>query len=185
MTFDPTVEDAMLDPARFQSASVIDDQVPDCVGLYAIRARDLALLPDPYRAIAEQRCSNLIYLGEATGQTLRRRLVHNELRGHGHGTFFRSLGAVLGYRPAAGSLLGRSNQRNYRFLPSDATAIVEWINTNLEVTWLAFNEGVHEAEVILIQKHTPLLNLRDNPGALAELSKLRALCCQIAMTPPT
>ncbi len=59
----------------------------------------------------------------------------------------------------------------------------EWINTNLEVSWFAFDEGVHNAEVVLIQKHTPLLNLRDNPGALPQLSALRTLCCQIAVTP--
>jgi hypothetical protein len=180
MTLHPTVEDVMLDPAHFQSAGLIDDQVPDRFGLYAIRTRDLAALPDPYRAIAEERCSDLIYLGEATGQTLRRRFLRNELRGHGHGTFFRSLGAVLGYRPPAGSLLGKANQRNYRFSLADATAIVEWINANLDVSWVAFDEGVHNAEVALIQKHTPLLNLRDNPDALPELSALRALCCQIA-----
>jgi hypothetical protein len=53
MTLHPTVEDVMLDPAHFQSAGLIDDQVPDRFGLYAIRTRDLAALPDPYRAIAE------------------------------------------------------------------------------------------------------------------------------------
>ena len=183
MTLHPTVEDVILDPAHFQSAGLIDDQVPDRFGLYAIRTRDLAALPDPYRAIAEERCSDLTYLGEATGQTLRRRFLRNELRGHGHGTFFRSLGAVLGYRPPAGSLLGKANQRNYRFSLADATAILEWINANLDVSWIAFDEGVHNAEVALIQKHKPLLNLRDNPGALPELSALRALCCQIAVTP--
>ena len=124
----------MLDPAHFQSAALIDDQVPDRFGLYAIRTRDLAALPDPYRAIAEERCSDLIYLGEATGQTLRRRFFRNELRGHGHGTFFRSLGAVLGYRPPAGSLLGKANQRN------------------LDVSWVAFDEGVHNAVRLALQR---------------------------------
>ena len=82
-----------------------------------------------------------------------------------------------------GRCFGKANQRNYRFSLADATAIVEWINANLDVSWAAFDEGVHNAEVALIQKHTPLLNPRDNPGALPELSALRALCCQIAVTP--
>jgi hypothetical protein len=60
MTLHPTVEDVMLDPAHFQSAGLIDDQVPDRFGLYAIRTRDLAALTDPYRAIAEERCSDLM-----------------------------------------------------------------------------------------------------------------------------
>jgi hypothetical protein len=37
MTLHLTVEDVMLDPAHFQSAGLIDDQVPDRFGLYAIR----------------------------------------------------------------------------------------------------------------------------------------------------
>ena len=73
--------------------------------------------------------------------------------------------------------------RGHRERSSPVTLIVEWINANLDVSWVAFDEGVHNAEVALIQKHKPLLNLRDNPGALLELSALRALCCQIAVTP--
>ena len=90
---------------------------------------------------------------------------------------------MLGYSPPAGSLLGKANPRNYRFSPVDTAAIVTWINTNLEVSWVTFDEGVHSAEVALIQKHTPLLNLRDNPDALQELSALRTRSCQIALTP--
>jgi hypothetical protein len=153
MTLHPTVEDVMLDPAHFQSAGLIDDQVPDRFGLYAIRTRDLAALTDPYRAIAEERCSDLIYLGEATGQT------------------FCWVAAGEG-EPAELPLLtrGRDGHRGVD-------------QYDLEVSWVAFDEGVHNAEVAMIQKHTPLLNLRDNPGALPELSALRALCCQIAVTP--
>jgi hypothetical protein len=176
------VERSLLDPKRFQSAAVIDEQVPDQFGLYAIRVRDVAVLPETYRALAERRGSTLIYLGEATGQTLRNRFLHKELRGRGHGTFFRSIGAVVGFRPPIGSLIGKGNQRNYRFSPTDNAAIVKWINGNLEVSWAAFDDSVHTAEVALIRKHTPLLNLRDNPRALPELSALRALCCQIATT---
>lgn len=175
------VEAALTDAAHFRSARGIDKDVPDLFGLYAIRVRDTALLPEPYRSIAEKRRSNLIYLGEATGQTLRSRFLRNEIRGRGHGTFFRSIGAVLGYRPPAGSLVGKSNQRNFRFSPADTAAIAEWINTNLELSCVASDVGVHAAEVELIRKHTPLLNLRDNPAALPELSALRALCCQIAV----
>ncbi len=42
-------------------------------------------------------------------------MLGNELRARGHGTFFRSLGAVLGYLPPKGSLKGKSNQNNYTF----------------------------------------------------------------------
>ncbi|KQZ84127.1 hypothetical protein ASD56_08930 [Microbacterium sp. Root166] len=170
----------MLEPTHFRSAKEVDADVPDQFGLYAIRARSLVVIPEPYRSVAEERESTLIYIGEATGQTLRKRFLRNELRGRGHGTFFRSIGAVLGYRPVAGSLVGKANQRNYRFSPTDTVAIVNWINDNLEVSWVAFDEGVHDVEVALIRRHGPLLNLRDNPRALRELSALRAQCCAIA-----
>lgn len=121
---------------------------------------------------------------EATGQTLKNRFLGNELRGRGHGTFFRSLGAVLGFRPPMGSLIGKGNQRNYRFSAADSAAIVDWINENLEVSWVASDVGVHAAEVTLIGKHTPLLNLRDNPRALRAVTELRALCRRVATTVP-
>lgn len=176
------VEEALLAPASFRSAADVDDLVPNRFGLYAIRVRDIAVVPEPFQSHAVQRGSHLIYLGEATGQTLRSRFLRNELRGRGHGTFFRSIGAVLGYRPIPGSLAGRANQRNYRFTPADSIAIVDWINENLDVSWVTFDDGVHTTEVTLIAKHTPLLNLRDNPQALLELKALRSLCCQIAAT---
>ncbi|WP_157535917.1 GIY-YIG nuclease family protein [Microbacterium sp. Root166] len=174
------VKHTLLEPTHFRSAKEVDADVPDQFGLYAIRARSLVVIPEPYRSVAEERESTLIYIGEATGQTLRKRFLRNELRGRGHGTFFRSIGAVLGYRPVAGSLVGKANQRNYRFSPTDTVAIVNWINDNLEVSWVAFDEGVHDVEVALIRRHGPLLNLRDNPRALRELSALRAQCCAIA-----
>lgn len=174
------IETALLDPTRFQSARDVDTQVPPDFGLYAIRVRDIAVVPEPYRSVVEARRSNLLYLGEATKRTLQHRFLGNELRGRGHGTFFRSLGAVLGYRPPAGSLEGKANQRNYRFAPSDSAAVVEWINANLEVSWVVLDKDIHTNEVALIQRHTPLLNLRDNPRALSELSALRTLCCDIA-----
>lgn len=176
------IERDLLADASFRRAADIDGDVPDRFGLYAIRVRKVETLPEPFRSIAQARDSRLIYLGEATGQTLRRRFLGNELRGHGHGTFFRSIGAVLGYRPPVGSLVGKANPRNYRFSPADTALIVDWINAHLEVSWTAFADGIHASEVTLIRKHTPLLNLRDNPRALPELSTLRAECCAIAGT---
>lgn len=76
-----------------------------------------------------------------------------------------------------------ANQRNFRFSPSDSAEIVEWLNDNVTVSWVAFNQSVHAAEVQLIKSQLPLFNLRDNPAALPQLSRLRALCCEIATTP--
>ena len=47
---------------------------------------------------------NIIYIGIAS-QSLRKRL-NQELRAKGHGTFFRSIGAVLGYSPREGFFSG-------------------------------------------------------------------------------
>lgn len=176
------IERDLLADDRFRDASDIDDAVPAMFGLYAIRVREIESLPTQYRAIAQERDSRLIYLGEAAGQTLRRRLLRNELRGQGHGTFFRSIGAVLGYRPPAGSLVGKANQRNYQFSSADTARIVGWINANLEVSWVAVNDEIHANEVALIRRFTPILNLRDNPRALQQLSALRAECSAIAAT---
>lgn len=176
------IERNLLADDQFRDAANIEGEVTDRFGLYAIRVRRIEALPKPFRSIAHERDSRLIYLGEATGKTLRRRFLRNELRGQGHGTFFRSLGAVLGYRPPVGSLVGEENPRNYRFSPADTARIVDWINAHIEVSWTPFSDGIHESEVTLIRKHTPLLNLRDNPLALPELSALRAECCAIAGT---
>jgi hypothetical protein len=177
---------SLLDPNSFCSAGEIDSHVPAEYGLYAIRLRVGAELPEPFGAIRRQRDTHLVYLGEAQRQTLRARLLGNELRAKGNGTFFRSLGAVLGFRPPAGSLAGRARQQNYRFAPSDRDQIVEWINEHLEVSWVVLRQNeVHAVEVQLIGEQTPLLNLKDNPLKLKSLSRMRDECRAIASTPAT
>lgn len=180
------VASRLLARDAFRSAADIDDGVPEWPGLYAIRIKDANYLPSPYREAAAARGTDLLYLGQATRRTLRHRFVRNELRGNGHGTFFRSIGAVLGYRPPVGSLIGKANTRNYRFSAADTDAIVDWINRHLEVSWVALDvDDIHQTEVTLIRAHRPLLNLRDNPAALVELSALRRACSVTAMHPAT
>jgi hypothetical protein len=111
-------------------------------------------------------------------------MLRNELRGRGHGTFFRSIGAVLGFRPPAGSLADKTNKQNYSFAKPDRDAIVEWINANLEVSWIQLPvPELRAVEKALIFKHSPLLNLDGNPLALTRLDELRVLCRQIAALP--
>lgn len=177
---------SLLDPNSFSSAGMIDSHVPAEYGLYAIRLCEGAELPEPFGTIRRQRDTHLVYLGEAQRQTLRTRLLDNELRAKGNGTFFRSLGAVLGFRPPAGSLAGRARQQNYRFAPSDRDQIVEWINKHLEVSWVVLRQNeVHAVEVQLIGEQTPLLNLKDNPFRLEPLSRLREDCRVITSMPAT
>jgi hypothetical protein len=155
-------------------------QVPDAPGLYAIFVNATSALPAPFDDLLARRETTLIYLGKA-GDSLRKRLGEEELRHKRAATFFRSLGAVLGYQPPAGSLAGAKNQRNYRFSPQDTAAITAWIDVHLRVRWLALSKDETEAyEPLLIALLRPLLNLKDNPSALPELRELREECRQIA-----
>lgn len=171
--------EALLHEDRFQIAADIDSLVPNAPGLYAIRVVDIQVLPELFGEEARRRDDQLIYIGEAK-TSLRTRFLNQELRARGNGTFFRSLGAVLGYRPAPGTLADNTRKQNYTFAPVDERAIVEWINANLEVSWIPLGELIHETEVDLIRTHGPLLNLDGNPRALGELRDLRRLCREIA-----
>ncbi|MEJ3406117.1 GIY-YIG nuclease family protein [Rathayibacter sp. YIM 133350] len=171
----------LIEERAFHPAGEIDATVPDDFGIYAIRLRVGSTLPEPFESLLALRSTRLIYIGQAERQTLLKRLLGNELRARGNGTFIRSIGAVLGYRPPFGSLAGRARVQNYRFSPAERIAVVEWINVSLEVSWAVLPQAeVHSAEVELIREYTPLLNLQDNPRALPELSVLRAECRAIA-----
>lgn len=171
----------LLEDGSFRAAGEIDAIVPDEFGVYAIRLRSGAALPEPFQSLLDDRDTGLIYIGQAEKQTLVKRLLGNELRARGNGTFIRSIGAVLGYRPPFGSLAGRARMQNYRFAPADRVFVVEWIDANLEVSWAVLPQHeVHGMEVALIREHTPLLNLQDNPRALPELAAIRAECRAVA-----
>lgn len=172
----------MTGDSSFHPAGSIDQDVPPGPGLYAIRLGTGTKLSEPFGDLLATRASRLIYIGKAT--SLKSRMLRNELRGRGHGTFFRSIGAVLGFRPPAGSLADKANKQNYSFAKPDRDAIVEWINANLEVSWIQLPlPELRAVEKALIFKHSPLLNLDGNPLALAELDELRVLCRQIAALP--
>ncbi|PWC06665.1 GIY-YIG nuclease family protein [Mycetocola zhujimingii] len=169
----------LLEDSLFRPAGQIDSHVPDTFGVYVIRLADGVTLPEPFETLRWSRQSRLIYIGKAT--SLKKRMLGNELRGRGHGSFFRSIGAVLGHRPPTGSLASRANKYDYIFQKQDRDAIVEWINTSLEVNWAVLPQAdVRTTEAMLILDHTPLLNLDGNPRALVELDELRVLCRTIA-----
>lgn len=163
---------------NFQLVEDVIHGVPDQPGVYAIRVIEFGVLPEPFRAYAEERNDPLIYVGEAK-ESLRTRLGQ-ELWAKGHGTFFRSIGAVIGHRPLPGSLAGKVNKSNYTFAPEDEAAIIRWINRNLEVSWVVLDGAVHDTEVRLIREFGPLLNLSGNPRKLPELSIVREECRRIA-----
>ncbi|MEG2101681.1 MAG: hypothetical protein RRY99_09240, partial [Flavobacterium sp.] len=79
-----------------------------------------------------------------------------------------------------GSLITKKNKRNYKFEPSDEKKIIEWLNKNLIVNWIEFDNHFEEFETELITKYKPLINLAKNPVALEILSLLRKECVEIA-----
>ncbi len=163
---------------NFKSAGTIYGNLPDEPGLYCLRLKDPKALPISLLGILQERKHNIIYIGIAS-QSLRKRL-NQELRAKGHGTFFRSIGAVLGYLPEKGSLVGKLNQNNFKFSKKDEKKIITWIDENLIVNWVMMEGNLAANENQLLKKNMPLLNIAGNPGALQELGVLRERCKKIA-----
>lgn len=162
------------------SAAIAEANVPEAPGYYSLFVDTARSLPAPFGELLGARGTNLIYAGIAT-RSLRIRLVDQDLRHRRASTFFRGIGAVLGYRPLRGSLLGMKNLKNYRFTSSDTLEIIEWINAHLAVGWVA-GDAQEKVEAAVITHLRPLMNSKHNPDRLKELSALRALCRHIALT---
>ncbi|WP_111710154.1 GIY-YIG nuclease family protein [Lutibacter citreus] len=169
----------LLHEKNFKTASSIDSSVPDVPGLYCIRIREPKKLKTSFSKVLLERNHTIIYIGIAS-KSLKKRFLGQELRAKGHGTFFRSMGAVLGFAPIKGSLKDKKNQNNYTFSIKDETSIINWINENLLVNWVAKEQDLNGIENELIKANLPLLNIAGNPGALQELTDLRTKCKMIA-----
>lgn len=183
-TFESKVSNSNLDEilcnGKFTSAKDLDKSANlNCTGFYCIRLKEGSELPEKYQKHLDQRSNRIIYIGKAEGQTLKKRFLGQELRAKGHGTFFRSIGAVLGYFPEKGSLCDYKNKKNYKFSPAIQEEIIYWINSNLEVSWIAYN-GNFAIEKTLISKYFSLLNDTYNPKKLTELAMDKAHCRLIA-----
>lgn len=169
----------LMDKSNFKSAGKVDSEVPENPGLYCIRIKSPSALPEVFEKELRQREHNIIYIGKAS-RSLNRRFLNQELRARGHGTFFRSIGCVLGYKPPKGSLVNKKNKNNFKFRPEDEIKIIRWINENLIVNWIEYDREVIAIESGLILRYKPLLNLDGNPYALVRLRTLRSVCKQIA-----
>lgn len=176
---DELTEKILMNEKNFKSARTIDNSVPDFPGLYCIRIKEPKKLPTPFSTELENRNHNIVYVGIAS-QSLYKRMLNQELRANGHGTFFRSLGAILGYRPPQGSLTDKKNKRNYKFNSSDERKIIDWINENLNINWVKFENDFETIENELILKYKPILNISKNPYSILRLSELRKECVEIA-----
>ena len=164
---------------NYQSLTKFEDTKElNITGFYALRAKNIPKFPEYLRIELEKRKTNLLYIGK--GLNIRKRL-NQECRGIGHGTFFRSLGAMLGHLPLKGSLIGRVNQYNYKFCKEDREKIVSWINDNLEFSFIEVPIERLNEELTVIAENTPLMNIQHNPQALQELKNLRETCREHAL----
>ncbi len=103
-----------------------ESKVPRKQGLYSINIDRVDALPAPFADALRERGSHLLYIGIAS-RSLLRRLIQQDLRHRSPSTFFRGVGAMLGYRPPAGSLRGKANKRNYKFTEADTGATTSWV----------------------------------------------------------
>jgi hypothetical protein len=122
-----------------------EQNIPDKPGLYCIRVVRPEAFAKPFAEVLKNRNHDIVYIGLAS-QSLKKRFLGQELRAKGHGTFFRSLGAVLGYKPAAGSLVEKLNQNNYKFSSSDEKKIIKWIEDNLVINWPEITDNLNSIE---------------------------------------
>ena len=166
------VEQALI-KGPFVSVSTLDENsVPTVSGLYCIKLRKGVPLPGKYGKIRED---GIIYIGKA--DVLRERLWEEELNHLRPATFFRGIGAILGFLPSKGSLVGKANQNNYRFSPEDTEAIRKWMRQSLLVNWAPLEPTkIPDTEKALIIKYQPLMNATHNPNPSKELAAARKRC---------
>ena len=157
--------------------SFLEDIVPDKPGIYCIKLQESSFLPSKFGEIRKDR---IIYIGKAT-ISLKKRLWQQELNHKTPATFFRSIGAMLDYLPPKGSLVGKKNNRNYKFSKEDTDAIKKWMKYSLRVNYIILEQSkIEEFEDSLIRKYMPLVNLDKNPQRSIELEKARKRCVEYA-----
>ena len=162
----------------FVSVSALSgEMVPDVPGLYCIKLRKGAKLPAKFGKVRED---GIIYIGQAS-TSLRQRFWKQELNHIGAATFFRSIGAMLGYMPPKGSLVGKKNQNNFKFSPEDTESIREWMRKSLIVNCIPFStETMDAVEKKLIDTYRPLVNNKHNPDYSRELEAAKEKCREYA-----
>ncbi len=172
------IEKELIVNGKFCAIKDLNQNILDFKGFYCIRLKSNSRLPDRYQKILDKREHKYIYIGKAEGQSLRERLSQ-ELELKKPGTFFRSIGCVLGFLPEKGHLKGNSNQNNFKFSKSDKEKIIEWLRNNVEISIANYN-GDFDVESELIGKYCPLLNDTHNPMKLQELKDDKDKCRKVA-----
>ena len=175
--FESTV---LLDRNKHQPVlDLVENMIPNESGLYSIRVDKIEALPEEFRTELKKRDDTLLYIWKAT-RSIRERLWEEELHAQRPATFFRSIGAVLGYFPPIGSLLGKRNQHNYKFSPEDREKIIQWIETHILVNFVVCKEDIDSIEKNIIEENRPIMNIQNNPIPFKRLIELRKQCIEVA-----
>lgn len=175
------LEDFTSKLSNAQSISAINagNILNDESGMYAIFIDQYRNLSHSFATYHNDQMPNLIYIGKSN--SLFKRIVNQDFRHQNPSTFFRAIGAILGYRPPRGSLCGKRNQNNYIFGPLDTQKIITWVNEHLHLRYIPMPlreaTALEPSAIALIK---PLLNTTHNPNALPELKTLRRECRKIA-----
>jgi hypothetical protein len=136
-------------------------------GLYCLRIKQAESLPEDFCHELKRRGHDILYIGQAS-RSLNRRL-RQELLGRGHGTFFRSMGLVLGKM----SIASKGRKYNFTFSKSDKEFICRWIKENLELSYFKLDHDLDETERKYIIKYRSLFNIKNNPTPFLFLCDLR------------
>lgn len=156
------------------------------LGIYYIRAiSDRAIgsisqgFYDEYAGRAQGPDPLVVYIGKATGvQGLYQRL-QQELYQRGHGTFFRSLGGVMGKNPMRAT--NPAGIKNYRFPSPAKDEIIQFIEHWLEVAVVELPEAeIKGAEQCAIAAHQPIFNVLHNPAPSSGVQANRDRCRRYA-----
>ncbi len=141
-------------------SSMEERSVPKRRGFYCIKLRKGVSLPAKFGQVRED---GIIYIGLASS-SLYQRFWKQELNCEGAGTFFRSIGTILGFYPPKGSLYG-TKSCNFEFSASDKEAIKKWMRQSLFVNFVPYCcNNLDIIETKLIQSYHPLVNIKKNPS---------------------
>ena len=174
-----SMSDNLMNESKYKSVSDLRaSEITDTPGLYAIRIKDVNKLPLAFSVELTKRGHNLLYIGIAS-KSLRERLWKQELNHQKPATFFRSIGAMLGFRPVKGSLFGK-NTRNYKFDTESTEKIRCWMKENLLVNYYVISDNLENVEKQLIYDYKPIVNIENNPNKMPIISDLRYQCVEIA-----
>lgn len=167
-----------LDESNFKPIVDLEKHNLNFKGLYALKVINISVLPTLFKDEITASHNSIIYIGKGE-RTLNERL-QEECRGISNATFFRGIGALLNYKPPRGSLIGKSNQNNYKFNNQDACSIIDWMNLNLHFSFIKIDKDIDKIEKELIIEYCPILNTKHNPNKSALLALRRKECREYA-----